>query len=141
MKSSVLLKSSAVLWIVWGLVHVAFGVMIISGDTGSGIQAIGDGVELAKINYPDVLGAIMNQHGWNLIWFGVATSVGAIFIWKGSITAIWVSAMVGGLADLGYFIFLDLGGYVNFVPGTVMTIISLSAILLSAGTYFKNRSS
>jgi len=86
------------------------------------------------------LGAIMNQHGWNLIWFGVATTVGAVFIWKGSLTAIWVSAMVGGLADLGYFIFLDLGGYVKFIPGTVMTIVSFSAILLSAGTYFKSRS-
>jgi len=140
-KSSVLIKSSAVLWIVWGVVHVLFGVMIIIGDTGSGIQAIGNGVELPKINYPDVLGAIMNQHGWNLIWFGVATSIGAVFIWRGSFTAIWVSAMVGGLADLGYFIFLDLGGYVKLIPGTVMTIVSLAAILFSVGTYFKNRSS
>lgn len=140
MKSSVLLKSSAVLWIAWGLVHVLFGVMIILGDAGSGIQAIGNGVELAKMDYPEVLGAIMNQHGWNLIWFGVVTTIGAILIWKGSLTAIWVNAMVAGLADLGYFIFLDLGGYVKFVPGTVMTIIALAAILLSAGTYFKNRS-
>ena len=139
MKNSGLLKTSAVLWIVWGVVHVLFGVMIIAGDAGSGIQAIGNGVEVAKMNYPEVLDAIMNQHGWNLIWFGVATIVGAVYIWKGSMTAIWVSAMVGGLADLGYFIFLDLGGYVQFVPGTVMTIISLAAILLSAGTYFKNR--
>jgi len=140
MKDSVLLKSSSVLWVVWGLVHILFGVMIISGDAGSGIQAIGNGVDLAKMDYPDVLGAIMNQHGWNLIWFGVATTVGAVFIWKGSLTAIWVSAMVGGLADFGYFIFLDLGGYVKFIPGTVMTIVSFSAILLSAGTYFKSRS-
>ena len=104
-------------------------------------QAIANAVELPKINYPDALGAIMNQHGWNLVWFGVVTTVGGVFIWKGNITAIWLSAMIGGLADLGYFIFLDLGGHVKFVPGTVMTIIALAAILLSGGAYFKSKPS
>ena len=139
MKNSVLLRSSAVLWVIWGIVHVLFGVMIINGDAGFGIQAIGNGVELPQISYPDALGAIMNQHGWNLVWFGVVTTIGAIFIWRGSDTAIWVCGMVGGLADLGYFMFLDLGGYVKFVPGTVMTIIALVAILLSFTAYFKNK--
>jgi hypothetical protein len=68
------------------------------------------------------------------------TTAGAVFIWRGSNTAIWINAMIGGLADLGYFMFLDLGGYVKFVPGTVMTMIALAAILLSAGAYFKNKS-
>ena len=140
MKNSLLLKSSAVLWVIWGVVHILFGVMIIIGDSGAGIQAIGNGVELPQMNYPDALGAIMNQHGWNLVWFGAVTTIGAVFIWRGSDTAIWVSAMVGGLADLGYFMFLDLGGYVKFVPGTVMTIIALVAILLSFTAYFKNKS-
>ncbi|XOF32235.1 MAG: hypothetical protein ACL93V_09260 [Candidatus Electrothrix sp. YB6] len=141
MNTSVLLKSSAVLWIIWGLVHVFFGIMIIIGDTGSGIQAIGNGVELTQINYPDVLGAIMNQHGWNLLWFGVVTTVGAVFIWRGSNIAIGINAMIAGLGDLGYFMFLDLGGYVKFLPGTLMTIIALTAILLSFGAYFKYKSS
>lgn len=140
MKNSVLLKSAAVLWIVWGVVHVLFGVMIVLGDAGSGIEAIGNGVDLPKIDYPDALGAIMNQHGWNLVWFGVVTIVGSVFIWRRSDIAIWINAMIGGLADLGYFMFLDLGGYVKFVPGTVMTIIALVAILLSFTAYFKNKS-
>jgi hypothetical protein len=68
------------------------------------------------------------------------TTIGAVYIWKNSVTAIWISAMVGGLADLGYFIFLDLGGYVLFFPGTLMTIIALAAIILSVGSYMKNKS-
>lgn len=40
---------------------------------------------------------------------------------------------------LGYFFFLDLGGYVHFVPGTVMTLISAAAILLSAHSYRASR--
>jgi hypothetical protein len=140
MNSSIALKTSSVLWIIWGIVHVLFGIMIIFGDAGSGIKAIGNGVEVAQDNYPEVLGAIMNQHGWNLVWFGVVTTIGAVYIWKNSVTAIWISAMVGGLADLGYFIFLDLGGYVLFFPGTLMTIIALAAIILSVGSYMKNKS-
>lgn len=38
---------------------------------------------------------------------------------------------VQGIADVGYFVFLDLGGYVNFVPGTLMTIFSATAITTS----------
>ena len=139
MNSSGLLKTSSILWIVWGFVHVFFGVMIIINDTGFGIQAIGNDVELIPMNYPDVLGAIMNQHGWNLVWFGAVTTVGAVFIWRGSNIAIWINAMIGGLADLGYFMFLDLGGYVKFFPGTLMTIIALVAILLSIVAYSKNK--
>lgn len=58
-------------------------------------------------------------------------------IWRKNTYAIFLAAIVGGLADLGYFLFLDLGGYVNFVPGTVMTLFSASAIILSFYAYFK----
>ena len=62
--------------------------------------------------------------------------MGGIFIWRGSVTGIFVTALIGGLADLGYFLFLDLGGYVRFLPGTVMTLVSSSAIILSFAAYF-----
>ncbi len=48
-----------------------------------------------------------------------------------------LATMVGGLADLGYFLFLDLGGCVNFFPGTVMTLVSSAAIILSLLAYFQ----
>lgn len=47
--------------------------------------------------------------------------------------------LVGGLLDVGYFVFIDLGGYNNFVPGTVMTIISARAITSSFYAYFKQK--
>lgn len=65
--------------------------------------------------------------------------IGSVLIWKGNMTAIWVTALVGGLADIGYFIFLDLPGYVNFLPGTLMTLVSGSAILLSGYVWVSNR--
>lgn len=56
-----------------------------------------------------------------------------------ALTEIWVTAMVGGLADVGYLLFVDLPGYVNFFPGTVMTLISASAIVLSFWVWLPHR--
>lgn len=127
------LKLAATLWIIWGLVHVLAGVIVLSGDATEGVQAIADAVSAESLenDYHAAVGGILNQHGWNLAWFGLVTLVGAVFIWRGQMTAIWVTALVGGLADVGYLLFVDLPGYVNFVPGTVMTIVSGSAIVLS----------
>ena len=140
--TNLLLRTSAVLWIVWGLVHALAGIMTISmiGDPAAAIGSIADAVnpELLQANYHAAVGGVLGQHGFNLLWFGVATSIGAFFVWKKNVTAIFVVAMVGGFADIGYFLFLDLGGFVNFVPGTIMTLICLSAVLTSFYAYYSD---
>ena len=135
------LKLASILWIIWGLVHAFAGIMVISSDAVSGFQAIGDAVNPAELEgpYHALVAAVLNQHAWNLFWFGIVTIVGAVFIWRSVITAIWVTAMVGGLADLGYFMFIDLGGYAKFFPGTLMTIVSATAIILSFWVWFSQR--
>ena len=140
-KTSTLLKISAILWVIWGLVHALAGVLTISGDTATAVSGIADGVDpaLLAMNYPDAVGGIINQHGFNLLWGGVVTIIGGIFIWRKNVAAIFISALVGGLLDVGYFIFIDLGGYNKFVPGTVMTIISALAITLSFYAYFQHQ--
>ncbi|WP_367391313.1 hypothetical protein [Lewinella sp. LCG006] len=138
-----LLKISAVLWGVWGVVHVLAGLLtmkfVLSGDVSSSIGGIADKVDgtTLQMDYPAALGAIIGQHGFNLFWIGVVTLICAIYIWKENKNAIFLAALTGGLADLGYFLFLDLGGYVNFLPGSLMTYISASAILLSFYAYFR----
>lgn len=130
---SIALKTAAILWVVWGLVHVAAGLIVLTADATSGFQAIADAVapDLLSHDYHAAVGGVLNQHGWNLAWFGVVTIIGAVYVWRFSVTAIWVVGLVGGMADLGYFLFVDIPGYVNFVPGTLMTLISGSALLLS----------
>jgi hypothetical protein len=141
---STLLKVSAVLWGIWGFVHVLAGVLTMNGyltDNISGaISGIADGVDAStlQMDYPDAAGAILAQHGFNLFWIGLVTLTCAFFIWKKNANAIFLAAIAGGLADLGYFIFLDLGGFVNFVPGSIMTIFSGTAIILSFVAYFKS---
>ena len=143
--TSALLKISAILWIIWGLVHILAGVMtmkgILTGDIASSISGIADAIDpnSLEMDYPEAAGAVIGQHGFNLFWIGIVTFISAFYIWKGNKNAIFLAAITGGLADLGYFLFMDLGGYVKFVPGTIMTIISSLAIILSFYAYFKNR--
>lgn len=127
------LQVSAVLWVIWGIVHAAAGSIVIPADASGGFQAIADAVDpaLLQADYHPAVGGILNQHGWNLFWGGIVTVIGGVFVWRGSHTGIWVTAMVGGLLDIGYLMFVDVPGYVNFVPGTVMTIVSGTAIALS----------
>lgn len=139
--TATLLKVAAVLWVIWGLVHAFAGVMTIIQEPADGFAAIADAVDpvLLAGDYHPAVGGILNQHGFNLLWVGLATFVGAVFIWRGNMTAIWVTAMVGGLTDVGYFLFVDIPGYVNFVPGTVMTIVSATAIVLSFRVWLPSR--
>lgn len=127
------LKIAAGLWVIWGLVHLLAGVIVLTSDATGGVQAIADAVDPALLaaEYHAAVGGIFNQHGWNLGWFGIATIVGGVLIWRQNVTAIWVTGMIGGLADIGYLLFVDLPGFVHFVPGTVMTVVSGTAIVLS----------
>ncbi|MEO0733172.1 MAG: hypothetical protein AAFZ52_10075 [Bacteroidota bacterium] len=136
-------KTSAILWLIWGIVHVFAGVMtmyfIQTPDISAAVGGIADAVDPAtlQMDYPAAAGAIIGQHGFNLCWIGLVTFICAFYIWKGNKNAIFLAAITGGLADLGYFLFMDLGGFVNFVPGTVMTLVSASAIILSFYAYFQ----
>ena len=138
---STALKTAAVLWVIWGLVHMLAGVMTIAQPPSQGVAAIADAVDPAVLaaDYHPAVSGVLNQHGFNLLWIGLATIVGAVFIWRSTMTAIWVTAVVGGLADVGYLVFVDLPGYVNFFPGTVMTLISATAIVLSFWVWLSNR--
>lgn len=139
-------KTSAVLWAIWGLVHILAGVMTMKGvltnDISASISGIADAVnpETLKMDYPKAAGAVIGQHGFNLLWIGLVTFISASFVWKGNKNAVFLATLTGGLADLGYFLFLDLGGFVNFVPGTIMTLISSAAILLGLYGHFKSKS-
>jgi hypothetical protein len=137
-KHALLLKISAVLWVIWGIVHVGAGIFIVSSDTAAAVAGIADAVDPAQfdIAYPAAVSAIVKQLGFNIGWAGVVTLVGAVFIWRRNVPAIFVTALVGGLFDLAYLVFIDLGGFAKFLPGGLMTYVSGLAIILSFYVYF-----
>lgn len=131
--ASWLFRLSAVLWAVWGLVHILAGVMTLrgttTGQTAEAFHGILAAVDLAtlQIAYPDGVAAVLAQHGFNLAWFGIVTLIAAPFVWRRIPAAVCLAALVGGLADIGYFLFIDLGGYA-LPPGPQMTYICAAAI-------------
>ncbi|WP_377512621.1 hypothetical protein [Octadecabacter sp. R77987] len=114
------------------------GIMTMSQDAAGAVAGIADAVDPARIgaDFHPAVGAVLNQHGFNLLWIGAFTVVGSVFIWRHSVVAIFMTAIVGWVTDVGYFIFMDLGRFVHFVPGTVMTIVSSAAVLLSLWAHF-----
>jgi hypothetical protein len=103
-------RIACVVWIFWGLVHVLAGVLtmgfVLSGDISAAVAGIADAVDpdVLQLDYHDEVGAIIGQHGFNLFWIGFVTVICAFFIWKGNKNAIFLAAIAGGLADMGYFI-------------------------------------
>lgn len=142
---NVLYKTSSILWVIWGLVHILAGVLtmkgILTNDISASISGIADAMdpESLRMDYPNAAGAIIGQHGFNLFWIGIVTFIAAFYVWSGNEKAIFLAALTGGLADLGYFIFMDLGGYVKFIPGTLMTIVSFLAIVTSFYAFFRTK--
>lgn len=141
---SLILKLSAVLWLIWGLAHIAFGVFglsgFMSGDVAGTMKAMAGGADpqTLDVDYPPVVVALLNQHSWNLLWFGLFTTVGGVMVWRRSAVAVIMTAIVGGAADIGYFAFVDLGGFAA-PPGPQMTWICAAAILLSMFVYLRSR--
>lgn len=139
--TSVLLKIASVLWIIWGLVHVLAGVMTVSRDTPDAVAGIADAVDpqTLRMDYPEAAGAVVNQHGFNLLWIGAVTTICGVLVWRQHAWAIALAALIAGLADIGYFLFMDLGGHVHFVPGTLMTLICATAVGLSVIWWWRQR--
>lgn len=142
MNNSILFKIASILWFIWGVVHMFAGIMTmrgpLTGDISAAVSGIADKVDPASLqmDYPAAAGAIIGQHGFNLLWIGIVTLICSFYIWRGNRNAIYLAAITGGLADMGYFLFIDLGGFANFMPGTVMTIFSAAAIILSFYGFF-----
>ena len=141
-KYSVLLKTSSILWIIWGVFHVFVGAfllyLLMNGQTAEALNGIAGTVPIdsLQMEYPEVVVATIKQHAFNLGWFGLVTLIAGIFIWQKNATAIWLAVLVGGLGDFGYFIFIDVAD-LAIPPGPQMTWISGLAIILSLYVYFK----
>ena len=78
-------RLGAIFFALWGIMHVAFGAQMLMLNASGSAKAVLDAFQLdtGLVPTPDQLGstldAIFNQHAWNLLWFGLASTVVAIF--------------------------------------------------------------
>ncbi|MEO0503265.1 MAG: hypothetical protein AAFZ14_08060, partial [Pseudomonadota bacterium] len=70
--STLLLRIVTVLWVIWGLVHMLAGVLTIAQVAPASIAGVADAVDPAVFHetYHAAADALINQHGFNLLWIG-----------------------------------------------------------------------
>lgn len=140
-RSVLLLRSSAVLWTIWGVFHLFIGIyllLVLRGEHPVGQLAdIPTVLDFSFMGTPArfVVVPSLEQHMYNLAWLGAAVTIGSVYVWRRNRHAIFFNAILGGSADLGYFLFVDLPGYAD-PPGPQMTYICAAAIVLSFYVYF-----
>ena len=144
------------------------GVEVTTLVTAGGLQAFADSVSpelLAMMEEHAAAGGTLSQDGWNLGLSGIVAIIAGVFVWRGSMTAIWVSALIallaGGAATqvkhcrtefneatggptaesmcfqggIGYFLFVDLGDYANFIPAVMIFILGAVIVLSGWGLF------
>lgn len=135
-RAATALRIAAGLWFVWGVFHVAAGVAVVAFLTAEHpdgeLASIPGALEVDFFGVDSTFASIpnMQQHGYNLAWIGLVVTIASIWVWRGNRLAVATSVLLGGLADLGYFVFVDLAGYAD-PPGPQMTWIMAAAIVFA----------
>jgi hypothetical protein len=131
-------RVGAIFYVLWGVLHVFFGgamLLGVSGGDASGVLAmLGSGVPRESIpgTVDDVTQAVLAQHAWNLLWFGVfAAVVGATLNWKNSRAGYWANLAVVSLADIGFVAAFLVPGRISMADGVMGPILWLLAVAFS----------
>ncbi len=138
-----MLRASAILWAIWGVFHLFIGIAMIvlfqNGHPQGDFQAIPATLNFTMFDMESLFAPIgtLKQHAFNLAWIGAIVTVGSYYVWKMNKTGLFACALIGGMADLGYFLYIDLPGYA-FTLGPEMTYIMALAIMMGIYVYFKS---
>ncbi len=124
-------RVAAVLWAMWGALHLVAGLSVVT-TLASEVVGVPESVQLTVMGgeLPFHVRRTLAEHSFNNTWFGLVVLVGSVLVWKRSRLGVFVCTIVGGLAHLGFTIFLVVPGYSNAV-GIAMTLIAASAVALS----------
>lgn len=131
-------KWGAISYVLWGVMHAMIGIQILMINLGKSSRDVistlyrDAGPVLTPEQLGNVVGAIMNQHAWNLLWFGVfAVVVGAVYNWRNSRAGYWANLAVVSLADIGFIVAILIPGYIDPIIGVWGPILWLLAVLFS----------
>ena len=133
MKQKVMFRAAGVLWAMWGLLHLLAGLSVVK-TFASEVAGVPESVMLRVMGdeIPFHVRRTLAEHSFNNTWFGLVVLVGSVLVWKGSRQGVLLCTVVGGLAHLGFAIFLVVPGFSNAV-GVAMTVIAAVAVALSVG--------
>ena len=125
MKRNVVAQISAVVYVLWGLLH---------------LQAAFFVYKLGASLAPGMLQGRMFQNAWNLLFASVvAIAVAVVMNWRNRRDGYWINAILVGLADLGFIFFVLMPGYLPLWPGILGPVTWLLAWALSTVAYLQDR--
>ena len=103
MSRRVMLRVAAVLWAMWGLLHLAAGLSVMSVFARA-VTGVPESVMLSVMGgaLPFEVRRTLAEHQFNNSWFGLVVLVGSVLVWRGSRTGLLLCTVVGGLAHLGF---------------------------------------
>lgn len=102
MNRSVLFRGAAVLWAMWGALHLAAGLSVLT-TFASAVVGVPESVNLTVMGgeLPFHIRRTLAEHSFNNTWFGLVVLVGSVLVWKRSRLGVFLCTIVGGLAHLG----------------------------------------
>lgn len=132
-------RIGVIVYCLWGLLHIAGGLSIISAPNETeqiAIQASARPItEFSGITSGAVAG-IINYHAFNLIWFGVfAIVVSLVFIWRNLQLGYWLNFLVLGSVEFGLVTFMLIPGNMKWADGSIgLGLFFVALFLTSIGT-------
>lgn len=131
-------KWGAISYILWGVMHAMIGIQILLINISQSSQQVirslylDAGPQSTPAQLGSVISGLINQHGWNLLWFGVvAVVVAVIGNWRNNRAAYWANLTLVSLADIGFIFAILIPGYINLAMGVGGPILWVVAMVMS----------
>jgi hypothetical protein len=138
-------KIGAVLYVLWGIVHLGVGaVMLYRLATEGGTAALAQTssavpVEELPQNLAGAASALVGQHAWNLVVFGCFALVVAVTLnWRNSRLGYWLNLGVVSAADVGFLYAFVLPGYIRLADGLPGLVLWVLAVIFSTIGFLAN---
>jgi len=127
--SKIIFRITSILWGLWGFVHL-FGGLFMLSFLGGGVKNLPESVLMKMMGneMPLPIVPTLMEHNFNNTWFGLVILIGSFFVWKENRNAVLFCCIVGGLAQIGYAIFIVFPGH-STLPGVVINFVFLVAIV------------
>jgi hypothetical protein len=126
MNANTFAKAGAVVYVLWGLLHLKAAQMM---------YLLGQTLEVGALQ-----GRIF-QHAWNLLFFAIFAIVVALWLnWKNSLLGYRLNLYVVSAADIGFIVFVLMPGYAPMMPGALGPITWIIAVALTSIGVMKARS-
>ena len=124
MNTTILARTGAVLYILWGLLHIVAAYKVFS---------LGQSIEQGMVQ------GRLFQDAWNLLFFAIfGIVVAVIYNWKNDKIGYWLNLVVLSAGDIGFIITILLPGYLPLFPGAIGPILWLLALTFSTVAILKS---